>query len=208
MFKYKIGNITFVIVKGTVTEEKSDILFNWTISDLSGGDDNFIEIHKEGGSVIYKECQGQLAQFGKTIEDGTKAIPVGEAVLTSAGILGYKKVIHCIVPNYRNKEEKSNKDTLFISALNYSLALLNNYSKNNQTIRKIALTPVPERICGEFDVRLVKQFLKVLVANSETYNFKEVKLICKTDSEMAFYKKLFSSEFISFWDRLYDKIFN
>ena len=92
MFKCRIENVNFVIVKSTITKEKSDILFNWTIADLSGGDDNFMEIHKEGGSTIYKECQGALAQYGYKTSDGTKAISVGEAVLTSAGILFYHKI--------------------------------------------------------------------------------------------------------------------
>lgn len=196
-----------MVIKNTIKDEKSDMLFNWTVSDLSGGDDNFIEIHKEGGSIIYKECQGQLAQFGRVITDGTKAIPVGEAVLTSAGILNYKKMIHCIVPNYRNKEEKDNKNSLFLSAVNYSLALTNDYSKTHQSIRKIALTPVPERICGAFDEKLVSQFIKALITNAESYGFKEVKIICKTEKEVELYKTLFSNEFISFWDKLYNKIF-
>jgi len=85
MFKYKIGDITFIVVKNSLKDEKSDALFNWTVSDLSGGDPNFMEIHKEGGSLIYKECQGVLTQFGKQTLDGTKAIPVGEAVLKQGG---------------------------------------------------------------------------------------------------------------------------
>lgn len=207
MFKYKTGNITFIVTQNSLKEEKSDILFNWTVSDLSGGDPNFMEIHKEGGSGIYKECQGALAQFGRKIADGTKAIPVGEAVLTNAGILPFKKLCHCVVPNYRNKEEKDNKNTLFLSAVNYSLALINDYSTHQQAIRKIALTPVPERICGEFDNKLVKQFIKLLISNAESFGFKEVKIICNTEAEYKLYKNLFSSEFISFWDKVYNKFF-
>lgn len=207
MFKHKINNVSFTVVQASVKNEKSDILFNWTISDLSSGDENFIEIHREGGSTIYKECQGALARFGKVLLDGTKAIPVGEAVLTDAGILSYKKLVHCVVPNYRNKEEKENKNNLFLSSVNYSLALINDYSKNHAIVRKIALTPVPERICGEFNTKLVKQFVKLLISNSESYGFKEVKIICKTEEEYNLYKSIFTSEFISFWDKIYYKFF-
>lgn len=208
MFKHKVNNITFILVKNSLKIEKSDVLFNWTVSDLSGGDDNFIEIHKEGGSVIFKECQGALAQFGKVAANGTKIIPVGEAILTNAGILPYKKIIHCVCPNYRNKEEKENKDSLFLSSVNYGLALLNDYSKAHQVIRKIALTPVPERICGEFSEKLVTQFVKLLISNANSYNFKEVKIICRTEGEFDLYKTIFTSEFVSFWDKLYNKFFN
>lgn len=208
MFKYKIGRVKFVVTKSSLKTEKSDVLFNWTVSDLSGGDDNFMEIHKEGGSSIYKECQGALAQFGKVLTDRTKAIPVGEAVLTSAGILPYKKLIHCIVPNYRNKEEKDNKGPLFLSAVNYSLALLNDYSKNQLSIRKVALTPMPERICGEFDLKTTKQFVKLLITNAESFGFKEVKIICQTERDYQLYQSIFSLEFISFSDKLYNKLFS
>jgi O-acetyl-ADP-ribose deacetylase (regulator of RNase III) len=208
MFKHRIGSINFVIVKSTVSKEKSDVLFNWTISDLSGGDDNFMEIHREGGSVIYKECQGALAQYGRKIEDGTKAINVGEAVLTSAGILFYHKIVHCIVPNYRVKEEKENKNSLFLSTINYSLALLNSYSKTHRVIRKIVITPLPERICGTFDKNMVDLFTKTLINNAQSFGFREVKLVCKTDEEVELYKKTFTSKYVSFSDKLYNWLFS
>jgi O-acetyl-ADP-ribose deacetylase (regulator of RNase III) len=207
MFKHRIGSVSFVIVKSTVSKERSDVLFNWTTSDLSGGDDNFMEIHREGGSVIYKECQGALAQYGQKTENGTKAINVGEAVLTSAGILNYHKIIHCIVPNYRVKEEKENKESLFLSAINYSLALLSNYSKSHRVIRKVTLTPLPIRICGTFDESMVDLFVKTLINNAQSFSFREIKLICKTDEEVNLYKKAFQSKYISFSDKLYNWLF-
>lgn len=208
MFRYKIGKVNFVVTKGFVKSEKSDVLFNWTISDLSGGDDNFIEIHKEGGSSIYKECQGALERFGTVLTDKTKAIPVGEAIITSAGILPYKRIVHCVVPNYRNKEEKVNKESLFLSAVNYSFALLNDFAKNQTPLRKIALTPIPERISGEFDNKTVSQFVKLLVTNANSFAFREVKIICKTEKEYQLYQSTFISEFIPFGDKLYQKLFS
>lgn len=208
MFRYKVKDVAFVVVKSSIKEEKSDVLFNWTVSDLSGGDDNFIEIHKEGGSVIYKECQGQLAQFGKINAEGTKEILTGEAVITSAGILPYKRIVHCVVPNYRKKEEKDNKNSLFLSAVNYSLALVNDYSLTHLPLRKLALTPVPIRISGEFDKTLVKTFIKTLVDSGSNLKFKEIKIICKTEEEYNQYVSLFTKTFVSFWDKLYYKIFN
>lgn len=207
MFKHKTNNINFIVEKNIIKDVKSDVLFNWTVSDLSGGDDNFIDIHKEGGSVIYKECQGALAQYGVKNEEGVKIINVGEAVLTSAGILPYNKIIHCVVPNYRNKEEKENKDTLFISALNYSFALLNSYSKTHRVLRKVAITPLPERICGSFNSDMVGKFIKTILNNAQNFNFREVRIICKTDEEVELYKKAFASKYITLSDKLYNWLY-
>jgi O-acetyl-ADP-ribose deacetylase (regulator of RNase III) len=207
MFKYKIGRTFFIITKGSLKTEHTDVLFNWTVSDLSGGDPNFMEIHREGGSVIYKECQGALARFGKPGADGTKTIVVGEAVITSAGILPVKKIVHCVVPNHRVKDEKENIPNLFLSAINYSMALINEHSRTHGVLRKIALTPFPTKICGTADNKLLKQFVKTLMSNASNYGFKEVKIICQTEEEYNQYKSIFSEEYISFGDRLYNKFF-
>lgn len=207
MFKYKIGGVFFIVTKSPVKSEKTDMLFNWTVPELDKGDKTFMEIHNEAGSSISKECQGALARFGKADHTGVKVLQVGEAVITSAGMLPAKNIIHCVVPNYRIKEEKENQANLFLSTVNYALALVNEYSRTHLTMRKIALTPFPTFICGETPDKTIKHFIRSLITNAENYNIKEVKIVCNTEKEYDLYKDLFSSEFISFGDRLYSKLF-
>jgi len=207
MFTFRLGKTRFNIKTTVIKEAKGDVLFNWTIPALSSGDPRFMEIHTEGGSVINKECQGALAQFGKDDGKGILAIPIGEAILTGAGILPAKKILHLITPNYRIKEENENKTNLLLSGLNYAFALINEYSVSHSPLRKILFTPVAERICGDLTDAEQKAILQVVVNNAKQYEFREVTILCASEEEYEYYKRLFVNSFIPYSDRLYMKYF-
>lgn len=207
MFTFRLGKTRFNIKTTSIKEAQGDVLFNWTVPALSSGDPRFMEIHKEGGSVINKECQGALDQYGKDDGTGVLVIPVGEAVLTGAGILPTKKILHLVTPNYRIKDEEVNKINFLLSGLNYAFALINEYSVSHSPLRKILYTPVAERICGDLTEQQQKAILQVLVNNAKQYSFREVTILCSSEEEYSYYKKLFISTQIPYGDRLYLKYF-
>jgi hypothetical protein len=208
MFKKKINGKKFIFIKGEVTKNNSDVLFNWTTGDLTAGDQNFIQLHREGGSVIYKECQGALAKFGISNEDGVKQIGVTQSVLTGAGILNYKKVAHIVLPNYRNKGEVNNIPGLIKASLVYAFTLLKEYGdQNDSPFRKVVLTPLPTSIVGQVDKGDIRDFFNTILSSAESANISEVKLIFSTEEEYELYLKTFTKEYISFGEKLYNKLF-
>src|ERR1700757_4211552 len=84
-----------VVVKvGDITKEVVDAIVNAANSTLLGGGGVDGAIHRAGGPEILKACQEiRRTQY----PDG---LPTGEAVITTAGKLPAKYVIHTVGPVY------------------------------------------------------------------------------------------------------------
>jgi O-acetyl-ADP-ribose deacetylase len=87
---------------GDITKEAVDAVVNAANSTLLGGGGVDGAIHRAGGPEIVKECQ----EIRRTRHpDG---LPTGEAVITTAGKMAAKHVIHTAGPVYgRGGEEKA-----------------------------------------------------------------------------------------------------
>ncbi|MDH3443509.1 MAG: O-acetyl-ADP-ribose deacetylase [Deltaproteobacteria bacterium] len=86
---------TRVTVKiGDITKEKVDAIVNAANGSLMGGGGVDGAIHRAGGPDILKECKElRRAEY----PDG---LPTGQAVLTTAGKMAAKHVIHTVGPVY------------------------------------------------------------------------------------------------------------
>ncbi|WP_149277554.1 O-acetyl-ADP-ribose deacetylase [Pareuzebyella sediminis] len=80
------------VLKGDITTLEVDAIVNAANSSLLGGGGVDGAIHKAGGKQILEECMHIRNQQG-----GCK---VGEAVITNAGKLKAKKVIHTVGPKW------------------------------------------------------------------------------------------------------------
>jgi O-acetyl-ADP-ribose deacetylase (regulator of RNase III) len=85
----QVGSSKIMIVEGDITKIRADGIVNAANSALRGGGGVDGAIHSAGGPTIMKECR----------EIGT--CPPGEAVLSTAGRLPAKKVIHTVGPIWR-----------------------------------------------------------------------------------------------------------
>jgi len=84
-----------VIVKvGDITEETVDAIVNAANSTLLGGGGVDGAIHRKGGPTILKECK----RIRST--EYPQGLPTGQAVITTAGSLPAKHVIHTVGPVY------------------------------------------------------------------------------------------------------------
>jgi O-acetyl-ADP-ribose deacetylase len=84
------GRVTVYI--GNITQQHVDIIVNAANSTLLGGGGVDGAIHKGGGPAVLEECREiRRTRF-------PKGLPTGEAVITSAGNLPVRYIIHTVGP--------------------------------------------------------------------------------------------------------------
>jgi O-acetyl-ADP-ribose deacetylase (regulator of RNase III) len=78
------------LLQGDLTREGTDAIVNAANSGLMGGGGVDGAIHRAGGPAILEECRNIVARQGR--------LPPGEAVITPAGRLPCRHVIHTVGP--------------------------------------------------------------------------------------------------------------
>jgi O-acetyl-ADP-ribose deacetylase (regulator of RNase III) len=91
----KIRNAHLELIRGDITDQKSDAIVNAANSTLLGGGGVDGAIHSKGGPKILEECK-RIRE--KEWPDG---LPTGNAVVTSGGNLKARYVIHTVGPIWR-----------------------------------------------------------------------------------------------------------
>ena len=89
MMEIEINDSKIALVQGDITREEVDAIVNAANSGLRGGGGVDGAIHRAGGPTIMQECRA----IGHC--------PTGQAVVTGAGNLKAKYVIHAVGPIYR-----------------------------------------------------------------------------------------------------------
>ena len=83
-----------IVESGDITDERVDAIVNAANSTLLGGGGVDGAIHRRGGAAILEECRKIRST---RYPDG---LPIGEAVITTAGDLPARNVIHTVGPVY------------------------------------------------------------------------------------------------------------
>ena len=87
------------VVQADITTIETDAIVNAANSSLMGGGGVDGAIHRVGGPTILEECQRIVERDGP--------LDTGEAVVTSAGSLPARYVIHTVGPIWGEQDEKS-----------------------------------------------------------------------------------------------------
>ncbi len=93
--EFKIGKATVRLVRADITEMETDAIVNAANHSLMGGGGVDGAIHRRGGPKILEECKRIRAT------EWPQGLPTGKAVITSAGNLKAKHVIHTVGPVWR-----------------------------------------------------------------------------------------------------------
>ena len=86
----KVGSTSIVLRRGDITREEADVLVNAANSGLRGGGGVDGAIHRAGGPEIMAECRRLRERQG--------GCPTGKAVITTAGRLRARHVVHTVGP--------------------------------------------------------------------------------------------------------------
>ena len=93
--EFEVGKATVRLVRGDITEMETDAIVNAANSSLMGGGGVDGAIHRKGGPKMLEECKKIRAS------EWPQGLPTGKVVITSAGNLKARHVIHTVGPVWR-----------------------------------------------------------------------------------------------------------
>jgi len=140
-----------ILLKGDITLLEVDAIVNAANSSLMGGGGVDGAIHRAGGPAILDDCRKIIARQG--------SCKPGEAVITTAGNLPAKYVIHTVGPVWNNG--KNNEADKLANCYRNSLALAIENTINSIAFPNIStgIYGYPKKEAAGIAVRTVADFL-------------------------------------------------
>ena len=163
------------VIQGDITEIQTDAMLNAANTSLLGGGGVDGAIHRKGGKQILEECIA--------IRNRQGGCDVGQAVITTAGNLPSKFVIHTVGPVWNGEKEEKKKLLADCYKNSLKLALEN-------AIKTIAFPNIstgiyhfPKDIAAEIAIQTIKEF-------SRKEEFEKIIFVCFDEENYSIYKDL------------------
>lgn len=163
------------ILKGDITKLSVDAIVNAANTQLKGGGGVDGAIHRAGGPQILEECRQIISRQGRC--------NTGEAVITSAGRLPAKYVIHTVGP-YWNGGKRNEEQLLancYLNSLNLAI---------QHHVRTIAFPNIstgvyhfPKPLAADIAVKTVQDFL-----NQNDF-IEELIFVCFDEENLKLYEE-------------------
>lgn len=167
MINQDIENFSFEIFEGDLTNQKVDAIVNAANTELILGGGVAGAIRRRGGPSIQEECK-KLAP-----------INTGDAVITSAGQLFSKYVVHTAGPIYNDYPPEKSEELLKKSVLS-SLKFLEREDINSISFPAISagIYGFPPDKCAEIMISTILEFIKQKIDDKFKPNIKIKISIC------------------------------
>ncbi|MGV3657270.1 MAG: O-acetyl-ADP-ribose deacetylase [Chitinophagaceae bacterium] len=155
------------VIQGDITTVSVDVIVNAANSGLLGGGGVDGAIHRAGGPAILQECRKIVARQG--------GCPTGEAVITTAGNLPAKYVIHTVGPVWQGGTD--GEAELLASCYSRSLTLAVQHSCRSIAFPNIStgVYGYPKQQAAQVATQAVRQFLQ------SSKVFESVFMVCFDD---------------------------
>lgn len=140
-------------VKGDITRINADAIVNAANSSLLGGGGVDGAIHRAGGPAILEDCRKIIARQGRC--------PTGEAVITTAGNLPAKFVIHTVGPVWSGGTHNEREKLAACYANSLSIAVKNHCKTIAFPNISTGIYGFPKEEAAVIAVRTVAEFLLV-----------------------------------------------
>ncbi|HLW33279.1 MAG TPA: O-acetyl-ADP-ribose deacetylase [Aequorivita sp.] len=157
-------------VKADITTFHVDAIVNAANSSLLGGGGVDGAIHRAGGPQILEECKKIVAEQG--------GCQVGEAVITSAGNMPAKYVIHTVGPIWRGGKNEEEEKLANCYKNSLELAIDNGCKTLAFPNISTGVYDFPKEKAAKIAVQTVTDFL------SEHNQIKEVTFVCFDDENL------------------------
>ena len=166
---------------GDITKTSIDAIVNAANASLMGGGGVDGAIHKAGGSTILAECMEIIKRIG--------TCKTGEAVITNAGNLPCKKVIHTVGPIWRGGTQ--NENNLLVACYQNSLALALEYKLTSIAFPNIStgIYQFPKKEAAWLAINAVSSFL-----NEHAGEIQEVVFVCYDEENLSLYQQLLAMQ--------------
>ena len=172
-----MSEVKIDLIKGDITTLKVDAIVNAANSSLMGGGGVDGAIHRAGGPVILEECKLIVARQGEC--------KTGEAVITTAGDLPSKYVIHTVGPVWRGGNH--NEAELLANCYRNSLRLASEKQLTSIAFPNIStgVYGYPKEQAAKVAVEATRNYLE-----SHPSNINSVTFVCFDDDNFALYSSI------------------
>jgi O-acetyl-ADP-ribose deacetylase len=177
--EYILANINKIIeiIMSDITKIKVDAIVNAANSSLLGGGGVDGAIHRAGGKGILEECKKIVAKQGEC--------KTGNAVITTAGNLPAKYVIHTVGPIWN---ENLSKEKKLLLEKKLSDCYLNSLKLSVENGCKTIAFPnistgvyrFPKDLAAKISIQTIKEFLE------HNKSIEKVILVCFDDENFSF----------------------
>lgn len=168
------------LTKADITRLAVDVVVNAANSRLAGGGGVDGAIHAAGGSTILEECRLWVAENGP--------LPTGEAVITGAGDMPARYVIHTVGPVWGEHGETEAR-SLLASCYVHSLNLAADNDCRSVAFPNIStgVYGFPKQMAAETAIVTVSEWVR------DRSSLDEVGFVCFDEENFAIYGELLES---------------
>ncbi|WP_299891584.1 O-acetyl-ADP-ribose deacetylase [uncultured Lacinutrix sp.] len=166
------------LIQGDITKIKVDAIVNAANSSLLGGSGVDGAIHRAGGKAILEACQDIRNKHGKC--------KTGEVVITTAGNLPSKQVIHTVGPVYNGGKRVEKEKELLANCYKNSLLLAKDNGLSSIAFPNIStgIYKFSKALAATIAIETVKQYSEI----------EDVYFVCFDDENYTIYNSILNDK--------------